>query len=289
MVQTYLSSAIDDHSRYVIQSEFYDNQEKGIVEDTLRKAVLKAGKFDACYFDRGSQYIAKQLNLSLSRLGITVRLAPPASGQSKGKVEKFHQVVDMYLREAKAHQIRTLEQLNQYWGIFLEEYYHKKPHEGIREYYESLGSPVPAQGITPMQEWGRDSRPLTFLDTGVVAEAFLHHETRLVDKGACISFQGRKYETKPSLIGCKVEISYDPMAPEVIRVSYPGIPPFEAGPVKIGEFCSKTPALPVSMQEQETEASRFLSALEKKHAQSRQQVADAISFGQYRKDGGSDV
>ena len=39
-----LSSAIDDHSRYVIQSEFYDNQEKGIVEDTLRKAVLKAGK-----------------------------------------------------------------------------------------------------------------------------------------------------------------------------------------------------------------------------------------------------
>ena len=85
MVQTYLSSAIDDHSRYVIQSEFYDNQEKGIVEDTLRKAVLKAGKFDACYFDRGSQYIAKQLNLSLSRLGITVRLAPPASGQSKGR------------------------------------------------------------------------------------------------------------------------------------------------------------------------------------------------------------
>ena len=118
MVQTYLSSAIDDHSRYVIQSEFYDNQEKGIVEDTLRKAVLKAGKFDACYFDRGSQYIAKQLNLSLSRLGITVRLAPLASGQSKGKVEKFHQVVDMYLREAKAHQIRTLEQLNQYWAIF---------------------------------------------------------------------------------------------------------------------------------------------------------------------------
>uniref|UniRef100_UPI0025A5D390 hypothetical protein n=1 Tax=Enterocloster clostridioformis TaxID=1531 RepID=UPI0025A5D390 len=44
-------------------------------------------------------------------------------------------------------------------------------------------------------------RPLKFLDTSVVAEAFLHHEERLVDKGGCISFQGRKYETKPSLIG----------------------------------------------------------------------------------------
>ena len=55
MVQTYLSSAIDDHSRYVIQSEFYASQEESIVEDTFRKAVLKAGKFDACYFDNGSQ------------------------------------------------------------------------------------------------------------------------------------------------------------------------------------------------------------------------------------------
>ena len=150
-------------------------------------------------------------------------------------------------------------------------------------------APFPRRGSHRCRNGGRDSRALTFLDTGVVAEAFLHHETRLVDKGACISFQGRKYETKPSLIGYKVEISYDPMSPEVVKVSYPGIPPFEAEPVKIGEFCSKTPALPVSMQEQETEASWFLSALEKKHEQSRQQAADAISFGQYRKDGGSDV
>ena len=37
MVQTYLSSAIDDHSRYVIQSEFYASQEESIVEDTSGK------------------------------------------------------------------------------------------------------------------------------------------------------------------------------------------------------------------------------------------------------------
>lgn len=83
MVQTYLSSAIDDHSRYVIQSEFYDNQEAAIVEDTFRKVILKAGKFDAAYFDRGSQYIARQLKFSLAKLGITIRLAPLHSGKSK--------------------------------------------------------------------------------------------------------------------------------------------------------------------------------------------------------------
>lgn len=289
MVQTYLSSAIDDHSRYVLQSSFYDNQEEAIVEDTFRKVILKHGKFDACYFDHGSQYVAKQLKFSLSRLGITIRTAPVRSGKSKGKVEKFHQVVDSFLREAKVHKIKTLEKLNRYWEIYLEEYYHKTPHEGIREYYESRNSPIPATGITPLQEWGRDTRPLTFLDASVVAEAFLHHEERLVDKGACISFRGRKYETKPSLIGCRVEISYDPMVPENITVRYSGMEPFTAEPVKIGPFCDKAPSLPLSMQEQETESSRMLAALEKKHVQTRQQRADAISFGGYRKDGGGHV
>lgn len=289
MVQTYLSSAIDDHSRYVIQSQFYDNQEESIVEDTFRKVILKAGKFDACYFDNGSQYIAKQLKLSLGKLGISIRYAPVRSGKSKGKCEKFHQVVDAFLREAKVHKIRTLEELNRYWEIYLEEYYHNTAHAGIAEYYKSLNSSIPAEGITPLQEWGRDTRALTFLDASVVGEAFLHHETRLVDKGACISFRGRKYETKPSLIGCRVEISYDPMAAETITIRYHGTEPFTAEPVKIGAFCDKTPSLPESMMPKEAEASRMLNALAKQHAQSCQRRADAISFGSYRKDGSSNV
>ena len=78
MKQTYLSSAIDDHSRMILASEFYDNQEEGIVSDTFRKAILKFGRFDKCYFDNGTQYIAKQLQCSLARLSISVRHAPVA-------------------------------------------------------------------------------------------------------------------------------------------------------------------------------------------------------------------
>lgn len=289
MVQTYLSSAIDDHSRYVIHSQFYDNQEKAIIEDTFRQVILKAGKFDTAYFDNGSQYVAKQLKYSLARLGITVRHAPVRSGKSKGKCEKFHQVVDAFLREVRIHKIKTLEELNRHWSNYLEEYYHKDDHDGIREYYESQEVSVPPEGITPLQEWNRDQRALVFLDATVVAEAFLHHETRLVDKGACISFRGRRYETKPSLIGFQVEIAYDPISPETITVNYPGMEPFAAKPVKIGAFCDKNPALPVSMQEADAECSRMLSALEKKREQSRGRMADAISFGQFRKDGGSHV
>ena len=159
--------------------------------------------------------------------------AKPRSGKSKGKIEKFHQVVDDFIRESKLKNIRTLEELNRLWAVYLEEYY---------------------------------------------------HEQRKVDRGACVSVRGKRYETKPSLIGHTVEISYDPAAPEQITVSYQGMEPFTAAPLKIGSYCDKRPALPASMQEQTPTTSRFLDALEKRHEQNRRQMADAISFAAYRKE-----
>ena len=288
-IQTYLSSAIDDHSRYILASRFYDNQEETIVEDTFHQAIIRHGAFDACYFDNGKQYVARQLGCSLARLGIQVKFARVRSGKSKGKIEKFHRVVDSFNREAKLKNIKSLEELNRLWSVFLEEYYHKKPHEGIAEYYESLGAAVPENGITPLQEWNRDTRPLNFIDVSVVSEAFLHHEERKVDKGACISVRGQRYETKPELIGYKVEISYDPAVPEVLTVTYPGYEPFTARPLKIGAYCDKNPTLPVSMQEQKPSTSRFLDALEAQHEKRREQVANAISFASYRKEADGNV
>ena len=289
LVQTYLSSAIDDHSRMILSSRFYDNQEELVVEETFREVILKYGAFDACYFDNGSQYVARQLKLSLARLSIRVRHAPVKSGKSKGKVEKFHQVVDAFLKEAKAKKIRTLEELNRLWMIFLDEYYHRKPHEGISEYYRSIGADIPAGGITPEQEWNRDSRALKYLDAALVGEAFMHHENRKVNKGACISFRGKQYETKASLIGFTVEIAYDPASPEIITVHYPGIEPFKAVPLAIGEYCDQKLALPASVLSVEPETSRFLDALEKRHEESVRKRADAISFGAYRKGVSADV
>lgn len=288
--QTYLSSAIDDHSRFVIASKFYDNCEETIVEDTFHTVLLRAGKFDRAYFDNGSQYVAKQLKLSLAKLGIHIGYAPVRSGKSKGKIEKFHQVVDAFDRECKLKNVKTLDQLNALWSLYLEEYYHRKAHSGIAEYYQNQGVVVPADGITPVQEWNRDSRPLTFIDTATVAEAFLHHETRKVDRGACIKFQGRKYEAKPSLIGQEVEIAYDPVSPETIRVYHPHVEPFEAKPLQIKEYCDPKPSLPAAIQAMDKpETSRLLDGLEKRHRESKTVVADAISFADYRREGKDNV
>ena len=201
----------------------------------------------------------------------------------------YNRLINSYIDECKAQKIRTLEEANNFWDLFVEEYYHDKAHEGIAEYYQSKGVEVPREGITPRQEFNRDSVSLRFLDAGVVGEAFLHHEERVVDKAGCISFRGMKYETSTSLIGTTVEIAYDPMHPKELSVSYPGVPSFVAKPLQIGEFCSPKPEIPASMLPVEPESSRFLAALQRKREATKQHNADAISFAAFRKEANGNV
>ena len=190
LIKTYLSSLIDDHSRYILQSEFYDNQRAEIVENTFHKAILKHGSFDCGYLDNGKQYITDRLLKSCGRLGIRLLHAKPRNCEAKGKVEKFHQVVDGFIAEIRVAHVHSVEELNELWKYYLEEEYQREPHKGIKEYYESMDVEVPAGGITPEQEWNRDTRKLTFIDVGTVAEAFMRHETRQIDKAGCFSFDG---------------------------------------------------------------------------------------------------
>ena len=289
LIKTYLSSLIDDHSRFIVQSEFYDNQRQEVVEDTFHKAILKFGKCDACYLDNGTQYTTNQLHTALARLGIRELHAKAYACESKGKIEKFHQKVDQFIAEIRVAKVHSLTELNQKWKYFLEQDYQKEAHDGIREYYESQGAQVPKEGISPYQEFMRDTKGLVFLDTGLVSEAFLHHETRRLDNAGCFSFSDVKYEASVALANAEVEIAYDPMNTETIKVLYRDMEPVMAHRVRIDAFCDKTPPLPVGMTEKVPETSRFLDALEKKYKEEHQLMANALSFGDYGKVGGSHV
>ena len=280
----YLSSIIDDHSRFVLSSEWYESQDEYAVTDVFRKAIQKYGVFDKCYTDNGSQYVSEQLKISCAMLGIRLVRAKPYSGKSKGKVEKFHQIVDDFIAEIRLKKIRNLAEINQYWNIYLEGYYHKKPHEGIREYYESQGVTISAEGITPLQEWNRDTRPLVYREASEVAAAFQSHTTRKVDRGGCINFNGRKYETSASLIGMKVTVSYDPADITEIMVSAEGIEPLKCRAAVIGSYCDPDPAVPVAMQRKEPETSRLLDAIVKNHERDRKKLTDAIIYGNYEQE-----
>lgn len=285
LIKTYLSSLIDDHSRYILQSEFYDNQRAEIVEDTFHKAILKHGAFDTGYLDNGTQYISEQLQKSCGKLGIRLLHAKPRNCEAKGKIEKFHQKVDSFIAEIRVAHVHSVEELNERWKYYLEEEYQKEGHDGIREYYEGMDVKVPSGGISPEQEWNRDTRKLTFIDVGTVSEAFMHHEMRQIDKTGCFSFEGRLYEASTALAGAEVEIIYDPLHTAEIEVRYQGIAPIKAKPVRIGAFVDKKPVVPVGMTDQIPKSSRLLDALEKKYKENHRLFADAISFAGYGKEG----
>ncbi|WP_026508603.1 DDE-type integrase/transposase/recombinase [Butyrivibrio sp. MC2013] len=285
LIKTYLSSLIDDHSRYILQSEFYDNQRAEIVEDTFHKAILKHGAFDTGYLDNGTQYISEQLQKSCGKLGIRLLHAKPRNCEAKGKIEKFHQKVDSFIAEIRVAHVHSVEELNERWKYYLEEEYQKEGHDGIREYYEAMDVKVPSGGISPEQEWNRDTRKLTFIDVGTVSEAFMHHEMRQIDKTGCFSFGGRLYEASTALAGAEVEIIYDPLHTAEIEVRYQGIAPIKAKPVRIGAFADKKPVVPVGMTDQIPKSSRLLDALEKKYKENHRLFADAISFAGYGKEG----
>lgn len=287
LVKTYLSSLIDDHSRYIVQSEFYDNQRQEIVEDTFHKAVLKVGKFDCAYLDNGIQYTAGHLGKACAKLEIRVMHAKPGACQSKGKIEKFHQKVDQFIAEIRVAHVHSVGELNHRWKIFLEQEYQKEAHAGIREYYESYGVEVPPAGITPEQEWLRDERGLVYIDVSVVAEAFAHRETRRIDEAECFSFEGCKYEASVALANLQAEIVYDPMDTQTIMVHCRGTEPVAAHRMEIGAYASKVPPVPLGMTGSVPETSRLLDALEKKYKEDHRQMAQALSFGDYGK-GGSD-
>ena len=275
--QVYLVTFIDDATRFVLHGEFYPALDQVIVEDCFRKAILKYGVPDSVYFDNGKQYRTKWMARTCSKLGIRLLYAKPYSPEATGKVEKFNQTVDSFLREAALSKPQTLDHFNQLFNVWLEECYQNKPHSALEN------------KLSPTAAYQRDRKALKFLDQETVANAFLHCEERKVDKSGCISFEGRKYEVGLNLIGCTVDVVYDPADIEELTIEYDGYAPCKVKQLVIGDRVGRRPKLPASMQPLPAESSRLLDAAMQKNLEREQRIAPAISYRTVYKEGRSDV
>ena len=282
--QAYLITMLDDHSRLPLFSKWSCSQTGQKVENGFREAILKYGRFDEAYCDNGKQYVQKHLRDTLAILGITIRFAPVKSGQSKGKIEKYHQVVDSFLaEEAIAPSVSEFE-LNERWSNYLEAFYLDEPHEGIAEYYETNGIPLPKEGVSPREEFQKDPRPLQFYDVDTVVDAFRWRETRKVTKGCLISVGGIKFGVDASLRGYTVEVIYDKNDLSEVVVKYKDMEPIKAKPVKIGAFIGqkKTPE-PVGVQRVKATKSVVLEAAARAAKEKARLQTGAISYADLEK------
>jgi transposase InsO family protein len=274
MKQVFLVTFIDDATRFVLHGQFYSVMDKTIVEDCFRQAIQEFGAPEAVYFDNGKQYRTKWMTRACSKLGIRLLFAKPYSPEATGKIERFNRVVDAFLSESALEKPKTLERLNELFAVWLTECYQHKPHSAL----ENKQSPETA--------YRSDKKPLRFVDPDELANAFLHCETRKVDKSGCISFMDRKYEVGLPFIGCTVDVVFDPADITELTIEYEGHTPWRVRELVIGERAGKRPPLPEHIGQIAADASRLLAAAEGRNRERQAAQVPAVAYRRMSKEDG---
>ncbi|MED4768155.1 DDE-type integrase/transposase/recombinase, partial [Cytobacillus firmus] len=264
--QVYLVAFIDDATRFVVHAAFYPTLDSRIIEDAFRQAIQKYGVPEAVYFDNGKQYRTKWMSRTCSKIGSRLIYTKPYSAESKGKIERFNRVIDSFISEAVLEKPNTLDRLNELFQVWLTECYQNKPHSALGE------------KISPETAFRSDKKSIRFIDQDALSNAFLHCETRKVDKSGCISFMDQKYEVGLAFMGRQVDVVYDPANIEELTIEFEDHAPWKARKLIIGERAGKRPALPEHLQVQNVESSRLLKAAERKNEKRKSEQKTAVTF-----------
>jgi transposase InsO family protein len=117
--RTYLPVIVDDATRFVVHGEFYADQKLPILEDGLRKAILRYGAPKSLYVDNGKIFVSHWLQLACAQLNIRHLRTRPYNAEAKGKVERFNRTVESFLAELSLQKAQTLEELNHLFSAWL--------------------------------------------------------------------------------------------------------------------------------------------------------------------------
>jgi transposase InsO family protein len=262
--RTYLLAIIDDATRLCCAARFYADQRLPILEDCFRRAVLRCGVVDAVYVDNGKIFISRWFRLACARLGIRHLHTKPMAPESKGKIEVFNRNVDSFLAEVALQNPKTIDDLNEFLSIWVEEGYNHHPHSALN-------------GQTPAERFQQDERRIRFAGVEECRDAFLWEESRRVDKAGCVKLIGKFYEVGVKLIGKTVDIRYDPFDLALVEVWRNGQMKGTASPLVIPEYNDNTadeaPEISPSPN-----GSRLLKVLDEKSKNRLKQRFGAISF-----------
>ena len=137
----YLSTILDDFSRYVIAWKLCTTMKASDVTDTLTLALQASGRDGArvvhkprLLSDNGSSYIAGDLAAWLEDRGIDDLRGAPNHPRTQGKIERWHQTLK---NRVLLENYYTPGDLEAQVGAFIDRYNH-------RRYHESLGNLTPA-------------------------------------------------------------------------------------------------------------------------------------------------
>jgi len=223
--RTYLLVIIDDATRFVVHAEFYADQKLPILEDGLRKAILRCGAPLSIYVDNGKIFTSTWLQLACAQLNIRHQKTRPYNCEAKGKVERFNRTVESFLAELSLQKAQTLEELNCLFGAWLSEGYNNKSHSALN-------------GKTPAEVFASDTAPLRFHSIEAITNAFLHEAVRVVDKTGCFSLNGKLFDAGAEWMRKKITVRFDPFNMESIQLWHGGEQKKIIQRAQIGEYNS---------------------------------------------------
>ena len=132
----YLSTILDDYSRYIISWKLCTNMKAGDVMETLELALQASGCDQVSVAhkprllsDNGASYVSGDLAEWLCDKGMTHVRGAPYHPQTQGKIERWHQTLK---NRILLENYFFPEDLNAQIEAFVEHYNHQRYHESLK-------------------------------------------------------------------------------------------------------------------------------------------------------------
>jgi transposase InsO family protein len=263
--RTYLISFMDDHSRYICHSKFYFAENAETVMDSLQIGIVANGAPDQLYIDNGTPFNNASIDRACMALLIKKTNHPPYQCWKKGKIEKFHQVVDKFLLELDSAKATDLAVLNFRWQAYLHVFYQTIKHDALPDEQ------------TPREAYDRSPREKRYISAEVLENSFLMVVKRTVDKTGCVNFHCKKFtgDGLEMFHSKKVSIFWKPNDKSTMWAEYENSPPIPISELVIPEHLPKRRRIPLRlgearmMNENSKSGSRILDAAEKAYKDMR--------------------
>lgn len=229
-----LVAILDSFTRTIVHAEFYFNESRPCLEDTLLKAILKYGVAERFYVDNAQVFRSDHLKRIAAELGFMVQHTRVREPQGRGKLERwFRTVAEKFepLLKTQIHskKVTTLAEVNHYLVAWIETRYHAKRHSTLKM--------SPRESLEQAKRMGLlNSRRL---DSQTIHEAFLWREKRHVSSLAAVKIYGNLYEVNEELMGKAVELRFNPYDLKQILVYFEGVFRGEARPYQMRNFTDK--------------------------------------------------
>ena len=195
--KTYLISFIDDASRVVTYAQFYFDMQLPSMLDCFKKALLTHGKPIRCYTDNAFIYHSTAMTLLCAQLDIKCSFSRKKRPPGRGKIERHIRTVqEGFMLIAEHADVKTIDELNQFFFAWLTEKYHNIEHSELR-------------GLAPMQRWQLDQDRIKRTTPAEIRKGLMLRCQRRVDrKTAELRLNRIKYQASAVLAGQKVELRF---------------------------------------------------------------------------------